>query len=237
MLQQQGGCPVYKLKPRISFGNDQLLDAGSYRIQIPPQLAASNAHAPVFVDAGKINSLRQTAGGGHGPGLGVTHGLTVTDIDIGFSNLSQQWRQVRTSAAMPSWQFVGGDVFLDATITVYVYDGDRPDLSDKLKTDIFAIIMQHELLHVLDEIDIVSRWMVPQVYSDEKVTRYLTNAELVDYSMFRSWFQGDLFSNWLKDGIWAPEHNRRGSLRDGAHQYAKLQSEIQDLQVQMINRH
>jgi hypothetical protein len=48
--------------------------------------------------------------------------------------------------------------------------------------------------------------------------------------------KGNGFTDWIRDGIWAPEHNRRGKIRDAANQYAKLQSQIQDLQVQRINR-
>jgi len=152
-----------------------------------------------------------------------------------FPNLAQQWREVRTSAAVPSWQFQGGDVFFDATITVYVLDGDRPQPNDDLGRQLFAIIMEHELLHVLDEIDIVSRWMAPEAYRDDKVLRYLSNAQLVDNAMFQSWFRGSGFSNWLRDGLWVPEHNRRGSIRDAAHQYGVLQRQIDAIRIQITN--
>ena len=112
----------------------------------------------------------------------MTHGLTTTEFALTFSNLAQQWRQVRTTSAVPPWQFQGGDVFFDATIT------------------------------------------------------YLSNAEPVDNAMFLSWFQGTGFSNWLKDGLWTPEHNRRGSVRDAPHQYAALQRQIDDIRIQMTNR-
>lgn len=96
--------------------------------------------------------------------------------------------------------------------------------------------MEHELLHVLDEVDIVSRWMPPEAYKDDMVLKYLTNAEAVDNAMYQSWFRGAGFTNWLKDGLWSPEHNRRKDIRDSAQQYAKLQSRIEDLRVAITNR-
>lgn len=236
VLQQLSGCPVYEFKPRISFGNDLLLPAAMYGIRVPPGLPSTSVPAPNFIDPTTMVSLLRSGDGGHGPSLGVTHGLTRTEFAVTFPNPARQWRQVRTSAAVPSWQFQGGDVFFDTTITVYVLEGDRPQTNDDLSRQLFAIIMEHELLHVLDEIDIVSRWMAPEASKDDKVLKYLSNAEPVDNAMFQSWFRGNGFSNWLKDGLWAPEHNRRGSIRDDPLQYAALQRQIDDIRIQMINR-
>lgn len=236
VLQQLSGCPVYQFKPRISFGNDLLLPAGMYNIRVPSGFSSASVPAPNFIDPTTMISLLQSADRDHGRGLGVTHGLTTTEFSVTFPNLAQQWRQVRTGAAFPFWQFQGGDVFFDTKITIYVLEGDRPQVNDDLSRQLFAIIMEHELLHVLDEIDIVSRWMAPEAYKDDKVLRYLSNAEPVDNAMFQSWFRGSGFSNWLRDGLWVPEHNRRGSGRDSAHQYNALQRQIDDIRIQMTNR-
>jgi hypothetical protein len=45
-----------------------------------------------------------------------------------------------------------------------------------------------------------------------------------------------MFQSWLKDGLWAPEHNRRDSVRDAPHQYTALQRQIDDIRIQMTNR-
>lgn len=236
VLRSVTGCPVYQFKPRISFGNDLLLPAVLYGIRVPLGLASTSVPAPNFVDPTTMVSLLQSPGRGHGRGLGVTHGLTTAEFAVTFPNPAQQWRQIRTSSAVSPWQFQGGDVLFEATITVYVLEGDRPQSNDDLSRRLFAIIMEHELLHVLDEIDIVTRWMAPEAYKDDKVLRYLSNAQPVDNAMFQSWFRGSGFSNWLKDGLWAPEHNRRGSVRDAAHQYAALQRQIDEIRIQMTNR-
>jgi hypothetical protein len=111
--------------------------------------------------------------------------------------------------SVPFWQFYGGDVYLDLTITVSILDGDRPQPNDDLSRRLFAIIMEHELLHVLDEIDIVSKWMPMNLYRDNMVLKYLSNTEPVDNAMFQSWFKGNGFSDWLKGGFWAPDQNAR----------------------------
>ena len=232
MLQQLSGCPVYDFKPRISFGKG-VMPAAMYGLKIPPGLPTTSVPAPEFISPERMVALLKSAAGGHGNGLGVVHGLTVTEFVVTFPN-STQWRQVGTT--FPKWQFQGGDVVFDATINVYVLEGDRPQPNDDLSRQLFAIIMEHELLHVLDEIDIVSRWMAPEAAKDDKVLKYLSNAEPVDAGMFQSWFKGSGFSNWLKDGIWAPEHNRRGTIRDAASQYAALQRQIDDIRIKMTNR-
>jgi hypothetical protein len=232
-LQLLSGCPVYEFKPRVSFGNDQPMPP-EMGVRIPPGLPAASVRMPKFVDPTTMMSLLNTEPGGHGPGLAVVHGLTVTEFAVTFPN-PQQWRQVRTGA-FPSWQFQGGDVFLDAKITVYVLEGDRPQANDDLTRKIFSIIMEHELLHVLDEIEIVSRWMAPEAYKDDKVLKYLSNAEPVDDSMFKYWFQGSHFTDWLSNELWAPEHNRRKHIRDDAHALATYRNEIQDLRIKMTNR-
>ena len=236
MLQQLSGCPVYNFRPRISFGNELPLSGVASGVRVPPDLPSTNARAPHFIDPTTMVSMLQSADTSHGRGIGVVHGLTVTEFAVTFANPAQQWRQVRTSAAMPFWQFQGGDVFFDITINVYVLEGDRPQANDDLSRQLFAIIMEHELLHVLDEIDIVSRWITPEACRDDKVLEFLTNAQPVDDSMFRHWFRGSGFSNWLKDGLWAPEHNRRKEVRDAPLEYARLQSRIEDIRVKMINR-
>jgi hypothetical protein len=234
VLQQLSGCPVYEFKPQISFANG-LIAPAMYGLRVPSGLPPTSVPAPTFVDPTKMVSLLQSPDSSHGGGLGVVHGLTVTEFAVTFPNPAQ-WQQVPAKTRLPSWQFHGGDVFFDTKIAVYVLEGDRPQANDDLSRQLFSIIMEHELLHVLDEIDIVSRWMASEAAKDDKVLKYLSNAEPVDNAMFENWFRGSGFTNWIKDGLWVPEHNRRKSIRDAAHQYAALQSQIDDLRIKITNR-
>ena len=130
--------------------------------------------------------MLQAARGGPGGGLGVVHGLTKAEFSLRFSNPGQQWKQVRTGSGPPFWQFQGGDVFLEVEITVYVLDGDRPHPGDRISNRIFAIIVEHELLHVLDEIDLVSQWMPAQARQDEKVKAIVLRVDSPGGSAFAS---------------------------------------------------
>jgi hypothetical protein len=235
MILPPHGCPVYNFKPRISFGNDLLLPASLYGIRIPAGLSPSGIPAPDFVSPAAMVSKLTALQSHNQTGLRVTHGLTTAEFGVSFPNVTQQWRPVPGRSA-PFWQFYGGDVYLDLTITVYVLEGDRPQPNDDLSRRLFAIIMEHELLHVLDEIEIVSKWMPTNLYRDNMVLKYLSNAEPVDNAMFQSWFKGNGFSDWLKSGFWAPEHARRGDLRDSSAQYTALQRQIDDLRIKMVNR-
>ena len=236
MILPVHGCPVYDFKPRLTFGNDSLLPVSLYGIRIPHGLSPSDVRSPNFVSPAVMVSMLRAPQSHHGTGLGVTHGLTTADFKVSFADFAQQWRQIRNGRSAPFWQFYGGDVYLDLTITVHVLEGDRPQPKDDLSSRLFAIIMEHELLHVADEIDIINKWVPANLYRDDMVLKYLTNAQPVDDAMFRSWFQGDGFSKWLNDGFWALEHTRRGRVRDSPAQYAQLQSQIDDLRIKMINR-
>jgi len=236
MVLPAHGCPVYNFKPRITLGNDLLLPASLYGIRIPPGLSPSGIPAPNFVTPAVMVSMLKDPQSHHQTGLHVVHGLTTSEFGASFANIAQQWRQVPKGSSAPFWQFYGGDVYLDLTITVSVLEGDRPQPNDDLSRRIFAIIMEHELLHVLDEIEIVRTWMPTKLPADNMVLKYLTNAEPVDNAMFQSWFKGSGFSDWLKGGFWAPEHVRRGSLRDSPAQRAALEDQINDLRIKMVNR-
>jgi len=88
-------------------------------------------------------------------------GYTLSDLTIRFSNLSDQWRHSGNA-----YQFVGGTIFLDLEITVYVTDEARnkPRCRD--------LIMRHEMMHVDDERTIVTRTLpgrlptLPYITSD-----------------------------------------------------------------------
>jgi len=237
MTRPSQRCPVFEFKPRISYRDDLLLPASSYGIRVPAGLSAGSVPAPTYVSPEQMLALRKSqpqhqAGGG----IAITHGLTTADFALCFSNFQAQWRQVSANAAVPFWQFQGGDVYFEVTIGVSVLEGNRPDPNDAESRQIFAILMEHELLHVLDEIDIVSQWMPSRGYQDQMVRRYLGDAQTVDDSMFRHWFRGTRFQDWLRDGLWTPEHNRRKDIRDSAAAYAPFRQRIEALRIQQVNR-
>jgi hypothetical protein len=227
-------CPVWDFKPNITFENESGLPSDD--IKVPTGLSSSSVPGPTYVTPARMVELHQGSTSGAGHNLGIVHGLTTAELSVRFPDFSRQWVQVSTGVPGRFWQFRGGDIYLDLSITVYVLEGDRPDSKDPISGQIFKIIYQHELLHVADEVDLVTEWMAAEAYRDHMVERYLTNAQTVDDSMLQTWFRGDHFADWLRTGVWTPEHNRRGGIRDAPKEYAALQDQINALRRKQINR-
>ena len=227
-------CPVWDFKPNITFENESGLPADD--IKVPAGLSSSSVPGPTYVTPARMVELHQGSTSGAGHNLGIVHGLTTAELSVRFADFSRQWVQVSTGTPGRFWQFRGGNIYLDLSITVYVLEGDRPDPNDPISGQIFKIIFQHELLHVADEVDLVTQWMPSHAYRDEIVERYLTNAQKMDDSMLQHWFRGDHFADWLRTGFWTPERNRRGGIRDAPTEYAALQEQINALRRKQINR-
>lgn len=88
-------------------------------------------------------------------------GYTLSDLGVRFSNLNQQWQRSGNN-----YRFLGGVIFLDLEITLYVTDQarDKPRCRD--------LIMRHEMMHVADEQRLVNHTLpqslptLPYINSD-----------------------------------------------------------------------
>jgi len=89
--------------------------------------------------------------------------------------------------------------------------------------------MEHELLHVRDEVDLITRYAPAEARRDQYVQRYLIDGREIDDSMFQNWFRGKGFEQWIHDGIWAPEHNSRGRARDSGSEWERYRENIDKL--------
>jgi hypothetical protein len=223
----------FTFTPRIRYLTTPLQGASLYGIRIPKGLSASDVPTPIYLTPEQMLKQQRTDpnSGKTGAGLGIVHGLTTAEFTVSFADMKTQWQNVSTGSSRPSWQFQGGDIFFDVTIGVYVLEGDRPSTTEKSRK-IFGVIMEHELLHVWDDVDIVTNWMPTQSLQDDMVKKYLHDAKPVDDGMFRNWFQGEGFQSWIRDGFWASERNSRQKKRDAATEYAALTKKINDLRSQ-----
>jgi len=173
---------------------------------------------PFFVSAEQINKLAPANT------IKVIAGLTVTEFSLKFTDRSQ-WTQVRLGGPITRWQFTGGAVLLDILISVYVAEGFK-----SFKKTV-ATILEHEFLHVQDEIDVVTNFMPPAALEDEYVDKYLTRGQDLDDSMYNHWFiTGTGFSDLVRDGVWVPEHNKRADARDSGSQWESYRNRIDELQ-------
>ena len=57
-------------------------------------------------------------------------------------------------------------MILDLRIGLFLVSFIEPDLDDDLSLKIFAAHYGHELLHVLDETDVVKNWLPPKALAD-----------------------------------------------------------------------
>jgi len=250
------GCPVWNFRPRVHFHNELLMPASLFGIQVPPGLSDA-VPAPIYVSVEEMMRLSRSgsSGGTTGGGLGIVHGRVTSDFSIRFASLQEQWVPVTPdgapgratagprgpgSFAAPAggarwWQFRGGDVHLELKLGLYLLEMVRPDPADDLSVQIFAVVVEHELLHVADEIDVLTRWLPSEAYRDDMVRRYLSEARPVDDSMFQHWFRGSGFQRWIEH-TWAQEHNRRAALRDSPAEYAVVRRRLEELESRRINR-
>jgi hypothetical protein len=201
-----------RFEPRVQYSNQLLLPLGLYPpIHVPPGMTV---YAPIFVSAREMQRLAPSRT------IRVVAGLTEVQFSLRFANFSHQWQQTRSGGSATRWQFQGGAVCLDLTVSLYVAEGFQQDAR------IFATIMEHELLHVYDEIDLVKRYMPAEAVRDQYVQRYLIERRVIDDSMFQHWFRSSGFEQWIRDGIWAPEHNRRGQVRDSGPEWNRYREKI-----------
>lgn len=206
--------PQFQFRPSVRYRNEQKLDSSFGHIHVPQGVIA---RMPFFVSAEQMQRLAPANT------IKVIAGLTVPEFSLKFSNPSQ-WTQVRLGGSVTRWQFTGGPVILDILISVYVADGYQ-----SLKK-IAATILEHEFLHVQDEIDLITNFMPKAALKDEYVDKYLTRGQDVDESMYRRWFAGTSFSDWVRDGVWVPEHNKRADARDSGAQWDSYRRRIDELQ-------
>ena len=185
---------MLRFVPSVRYDNQLLVPVSYYPgLSVP---AGVPVYEPIAVSFGRMSQLAPDK-------IPAPAGLTVpSTISV---KLLGRWKQ--TGAAPAQWQFQGGDLQLQVTIAVYIIDKFRP--VEKL----FELILSHELLHVKDDIDIVSQYLPRELPRDEYVKKYLVDQKAVDDAMYRNWFLADRFEKYVRD-IWVTERNRRGAARD-----------------------
>ena len=239
-------------RPNIEWpNNDLLLPAEWFDAKIPAGLSSSYVRAPNFVDVTTMMKLAKDDGTFASGGLKMTNGLVTADLKVRFANPLSQWRRTSLSTANDpnrgpfQYRFAGGDVFLDLFLGIYLLKSVEYDPDDDLSVQIFARLYEHELLHVVDEVELVNNWLIPHLNSDPDVARYLVRGEPYVYgtpSMVATQIDSD-FQTFIGNtiqvaifNVWATESNRREKLRDAPAEYKKVQDKVDDLRARQINR-
>ena len=163
-----------------------------------------------FVSKPELQAMAQTAGG--------IAGLTVGEFSLAFQDFASQWRCV-SQGAIKTWVFQGGALLLKSLVKIYVDDRFRT------RTDLLDLIMEHEFLHVADEIEVLRNDVPARLRQDSIVRQYLIQKMPVDNGMFENWFKTSKFKEYVEP-VWAEEHNRRGRRRDSGMEYARYINNI-----------
>jgi len=163
-----------------------------------------------FVSKPELQAKAQSAGG--------IAGLTVGDFSLAFEDFASQWRCV-SQGAIKTWVFQGGAVVLKSLVKIYVDDRFRT------RTDLLDLIMEHEFLHVADEIEVLRKDVPARLRDDSIVRQHLIQKMPVDSAMFENWFKTSKFQEYVEP-VWAEEHNRRGRRRDSGMEYARYINSI-----------
>jgi hypothetical protein len=166
--------------PRINYLNPLPLPLERYpRIRVEPGISAC---WPEIVSTDRMVELSRNEGGTCP--LGTVGGLTKAYFYVEFADFKSQWRPVRVSGRREwHWQFQGGAIQLAVGTKIFVRDTYDPGL-DATNLAIFALIMEHELHHVFDEIDIIRRDMPSRGQDHSAVRRWLDRREPVPPNVF-----------------------------------------------------
>ena len=227
MVKPVQRCPVYAVRPKISFVQTGELDASAYQIDVPKALQGLDLPEPAFVDQKTLRSLltkRVTS-------FSSPNGLVKAHFSVSFPDPGKQWRKF-TVGGKNRWVFQGGDIEVEVRIGIYVWDINRPKGRDKIARELFKTVMDHELLHVEDDVDIVRSWLPPKVYGHKWVRRHLGHAMSLSETSYRREVERGGFEGRLHDDLWAPERNERAAVRDSPDAYAPVNEKIQTLRSQ-----
>lgn len=169
---------------RIVYQNQSPLPADlRRRVTVP---AGVNARLPIFRSLAAIVHVQQARGQrfNYPHGGNLSHfavGFTDTDLTVSFTNLAGSWRREGDY-----WQFCGGEIVLTCSIGVYV--DERANTAARRRC--LGMILTHELLHVRDEIDIVSNWLPRQALTDAFVRANLSREARVPAVQFDTRIRG-----------------------------------------------
>ena len=235
-------------RPLISWPqNELLLPADWFGVTVPTGLSSFHVRAPNYVDVIRMGQLGRGNVGSSSTGqLSIVNGRVTKDLTVAFSNPQTQGRRLGGQAERGPAQFLftGGEVMLNLAVGIWILSLNEPDLDDDLSIQIFALIYGHELLHVLDEIEILS-WLPPRLLSETAIQQYLVQGQTFTYGTssqtitevereFREHIRRRIEGEVL--AVWAPETNRRGGIRDAPTDYAIVQQKVDTLRARQINR-
>ena len=178
----RAGQPTFSA--RVVYQSDHAVPAEiRKRIGVP---AGVEARQPFYASLAGIVQVRQARqrrfGYQEDGGLGgIAAGFTDTDLTVAFADFARSWQRDGEV-----WKFLGGALVL--TLAVGVHIDERTRQAGRRRC--LEMILEHELLHVRDEIDIVTNWLPAAALADSFVRASLTAAARVPAAHFDAWIRG-----------------------------------------------
>lgn len=213
--------------PRITYDNPATMSAVAKGIRVPPGLA-DTIPEPIFGNRARFDALLKAENGGQADRK-LTFGLVTANVAVSFAEPATQWVK-GDYRGTPWWRFQGGTIYVDLRLGLYIYDHFKTKAGDDCTFKVLARLVEHELLHIADELDIVTNWFPDAVKKDASVWQYLQ--EGMDDSTYQKWFVSEpYFAKRLRNDIWNEEHIRRIEARDSAKEYDDIEDEVRKLQM------
>ena len=173
------GQPTFSA--RVVYQSDHAVPAEiKKRIGVPAGVEARQPFYASLAGIVQVRQARQRRFAYQDTGLGgIAAGFTDTDLAVAFADFDKSWQRDGEI-----WKFLGGELVLTLSIGVHI------DERTKQRRRCMELILEHELLHVRDEIDIVTNWLPAAALADSFVRASLTAAARVPAAHFDAWIRG-----------------------------------------------
>ncbi len=138
---------------QVNFVNQLLLPRGLYpEINVPSDVTVYDAIPKtlaemVTISIDRRNQYAYTTESNYN-GFSFPAGYTRSDLSVRFADFDRQWQ-----CTNGQWRYLGGRIELNLSLAVYA------DRRAESKPRCWAMILEHELLHARDEIEIVKNYL------------------------------------------------------------------------------
>ncbi|MDI1242238.1 MAG: hypothetical protein PSX80_09995 [bacterium] len=224
--------------------NGFMLRTSQYKIDVPNGVPSSALRMPNYVDvSGMSAALRSgsTLAQGAGGQLGSVNGLVTSQLTLRFADQAKQWKSRcvgEPNRGPVEFTFQGGKVHFALALGIFVLNPNKPSPGDEVSDRIFSVIYSHELLHVVDNLDMLNNWLPPRLKQIRVIDEYLIRRKPYLYGRAVDSLDGLTreFPEFVRNKIeteahnlWAVEANQRQAIRDAPQEYGKVQGQINDL--------
>ncbi len=194
---------------QVNFVNQLLLPRGLYpEINVPSDVTVYDAIPKtlaemVTISIDRRNQYAYTTESNYN-GFSFPAGYTRSDLSVRFADFDRQWQ-----CTNGQWRYLGGRIELNLSLAVYA------DRRAESKPRCWAMILEHELLHARDEIEIVKNYLPNTLNNSPIVRGFLqqpTSAADFDRAIRGTGAgAGSEFEQRIQRIIWVPESSRRAA--------------------------